>query len=186
MGGHSQGAHASQTINQALAGAAINLPNIIDPPSLLYEALSQVNRELFHYAKHLGIGQIVGATVAVLCLYEDQYHVLWAGDSRCYLYRHDTLVQLTEDHKDNESVHLLTNAVGIADTLTLAHGSGVLHKGDAFLLCTDGLTGAYTDQQLEGSFAREPFPSPHCQWLLEGALNSGVSDNVSAVIVRIS
>lgn len=185
MGGHAQGEFASQAITRALAQTAQQLPNATNPVELLYDGINQANQTILQHAQSLGPNQIVGSTIVLLFLHQDNYHVLWAGDSRCYLLRDGHLSALTQDHTDPQSENILTNAVGVNAELVVDYHHGILYEDDMFLLCSDGLYKVYSDEVLATTLLQPEHPTKHCEALLTQALQQGASDNISTIIVKV-
>jgi protein phosphatase len=142
---------------------------------------------------------MIGSTVAVLLASDGHCACLWAGDSRIYLYRNRQLKLLTRDHSQSEELrsrglavpediyqrvrHVVTRAVGALDTLDLDQTVVEVNDGDVFLLCSDGLSNAVSEQAI-----RSALLPGNCQRaseaLVDMALERGGHDNISAVVVR--
>ncbi|MGH8138204.1 MAG: type VI secretion system-associated protein TagF [Steroidobacteraceae bacterium] len=97
MGGHSHGEVASQMIVDSL--------NALEPTSSLNAclqavavALERVNSDLRRAALGVGGRAESGSTVVALAIRGHEWGVAWAGDSRAYIYRGASLLQLTHDH----------------------------------------------------------------------------------------
>jgi protein phosphatase len=161
------------------------------------ETLARCNRELIERAAG---GELSGSTIVALLVFEDNFAVIWAGDSRIYRLRDGRLEQLTRDHSyvqelvergqlapDQARAHPLANritrAIGADPQLHLDVIDGRLEPGDQFLLCSDGLTGVVEDSAIAALLA-EPEPEVAVDGLIDAALAAGGHDNVSAVVVR--
>lgn len=98
----------------------------------------------------------MGSTVVVLLLDGQRAACIWAGDSRCYLWRGRRLYQLSRDHslrqhlmdtqqlspeqaRAHPDARALTRALGGRQPLSLEVLELSTHPGDVFLLCSDGL-----------------------------------------------
>jgi protein phosphatase len=198
MGGHSVGDFASRKVIEALS----DVPPAASLESFVAEArgrLHAVNRELRAEAASRNV-RMIGSTVVALLACDGYCAALWAGDSRVYLYRNGRLRQLTRDHSQWEELkalgnvmmdddlrqyarHAVTRAVGALDALDLDEAIVEVSDGDIFLLCSDGLSNAVTEQQignalLPGNCRRAS------EALVEMALKSGGADNISVVVVR--
>lgn len=84
------------------------------------------------------------------------------GDSRLYLFRRGHLLRRTQDHSlaaqlqqaglscSPDKAHLLSHALGQADTDSIAPGAAcTLEDGDAYLLCTDGFWNGLDDAAMQ-------------------------------------
>lgn len=198
MGGHTVGDFASRTVIQALSDVA-------SPSSLesfvvdARERLQAANRQLRAEAAVRRV-PLIGTTVVVLLACDGYCALLWAGDSRIYLYRDGQLKLLTRDHSQAEELksrglavsgdaahdrarHGVTRAVGAVDTLTLDEAIVEVIDGDIFLLCSDGLTNEVSEQAI-GSALLPGNCRRASEGLIEMALNGSGRDNVSVVVVR--
>jgi protein phosphatase len=61
-----------------------------------------------------------------------------------------------------------------------------LQAGDRFLLCTDGLTGVVTDEQLLYFITQQTDMQACAEGLGQLALDSGSRDNVSCIMIEVS
>jgi protein phosphatase len=201
MGGHAAGDVASRMAVEALAA----LPALPEPPNLgqfaalARDALQDVNRRLREEALSRHV-RTIGTTVALCLALEHRCALLWAGDSRIYLYRDSHLLQLTRDHSAVEELksqgylsaeqahrhpaqHLITRAVGAAELLELEEKTLDARSGDLILLCSDGLTNEVAEPDIAAALAGGTCDDA-ASTLVEMALRAGARDNVSAIIVR--
>ncbi|MET0251599.1 MAG: protein phosphatase 2C domain-containing protein [Novosphingobium sp.] len=195
MGGHENGRFASQAIVDAVTAA--DLPQGIEAAcQALGSAIHAANKRIF--AAAADAGRLMGSTMVALVLRDDEFAVLWAGDSRAYLLRDDQLFQLTRDHSqvqdmidrglltpedaaDHPMRHVLARAVGVQAALEVDAIRDHTHRGDLFLLCSDGLHGVVSDAEIaeilrgHGIGAAQP--------LVAACLARGAPDNVTVVLV---
>lgn len=115
----------------------------------------------------------MSATLTLLYLTEDKYYFAQIGDSRGYLFRGGVLQQITHDHSmafeqylagaiskeelaDHPNQKLLTRCLRKGSKFAIIDVfEGELRSGDTFLLCSDGLTKKYTDDEIATFLARE-------------------------------
>ena len=113
-------------------------------------------------------------TTAVLLLISGRIAKLaHVGDSRAYLYRNHTLSQLTTDHTivqrmveagmlkpdeiaDHPQSSVLERAIGSAPTVGVDIYNHQLQEDDVLLLCSDGLSGYVTADQIEAGAPHRP------------------------------
>lgn len=143
----------------------------------------------------------MGSTVVVLLLEGRRAACIWAGDSRCYLWRGGRLYQLSRDHSllrqlmDEQRLSLaqaqahpdaraLTRAVGARHPLKLEVLELGAHPGDVFVLCSDGMYQAMTHAEL-GSAMDSGTPQQVVARLFTAALRGPARDDLTAVVVRV-
>ncbi|HKE96735.1 MAG TPA: type VI secretion system-associated protein TagF [Povalibacter sp.] len=198
MGGHSRGEYASQL--------AVDVLSSLEPAATLSAglqgsrvALSRANDDLIRSALSTSIADRSGSTIVVLCIRQQEWGVLWAGDSRVYLLRDGVLRGLTRDHAVGNgapeefdelnpapSGGELTRGLGGHETLLLDHRTGHVHPGDRFLLCSDGLHGPLDHQHLREILAAQSDPQATAEHLLRAAIEAGSRDNITAVVVDVT
>jgi serine/threonine protein phosphatase PrpC len=190
MGGHQGGKLASQMVAERAQRVAMT-GDVTAAARDLTAAILEANTDLRNLGKEQP-GFDGGTTVVALCVHGEQGAALWAGDSRLYRLRHGELTQLTRDHSVAEEeqgnatneAHMLTRAVGGADLLALEELRLDILPGDRLLLCSDGLYGELTPQEIAAQLA-----APDCTAATEGllalALERGGADNATAVVVAM-
>jgi protein phosphatase len=198
MGGHAFGDVASRKVVDALATVAVpeDMAKFIAAAS---DRIARVNHELRAEAVARQVS-VMGSTVVALLACGREVALLWAGDSRIYLYRNARLQQLTRDHSQAEELkslgivpedavaapaiaNMITRAVGAADALELELAAVEARDGDMFLLCSDGLSNPVDEQAIMGALAPGDCADA-AQQLVELALANGGRDNITVVVVR--
>jgi serine/threonine protein phosphatase PrpC len=199
MGGHYGGDYASQYVIDRLADTAASPQRLANGAEALEDAVQDANLHLWNRGQENN--QIIGSTVAILLAHGNFCFVLWAGDSRIYRLRARTLRQLTTDHTQAELLVAeglmtradalrhptgarLTRAVGAAATLYLEADLHALHKGDRYLLCSDGLNKHLTDREIEDLLSLGT-PDDAAQTLVDLAMERGGKDNITVAVVDI-
>jgi type VI secretion system protein ImpM len=197
MGGHNAGDVASRMIVEALsstvrrASASAFLDEVED-------RLAEVNRQLYSASLENNAG-MSGSTVVALLALEHHCLSLWAGDSRAYRSRGNTLVQITRDHSEVQELldggvlnaqsaaasNVITRAVGGGQELFLDIELRELRHNDRYLLCSDGLYRELAEEDMSRHLATND-PEGACKALMKQALGGVCSDNVSAVVVEFS
>lgn len=197
MGGHLAGDYASQCVVSFVDQIT---PDLLKQHGLavVKNALWQADQAIRHYAQAELGGKTVGSTVCVLLLEKNTVHCLWVGDSRIYRYRQGQFVALTRDHTQaiqlleqglipesevdtHPASHVLTRAMG-CNVFDLAYAKFDLKVGDRFLLCSDGLYGELSAEEIGRVLAHSPADA--CvEHLLQQVLERGARDNVSIICV---
>lgn len=198
MGGHAAGDFASQGITEAL-GTIIPRKSPAALMALVRSRLAEAHDRIQRHARQLDTGQI-GATVAALLVHGNQYACLWAGDSRVYLLRAGQFAQCTRDHTEVQMLldtgaispdeaalwprrNVITRAIGVGDGPELDVVSGELADNDIFVLCSDGLTGHLSDDEI-AEFVGTLAPQAACDAMVALTLERGARDNVTVIVVR--
>ena len=201
MGGHQGGDIASQLIVASLAELPVQ-DDFDERLNGIRQCLHWLNRRL---GQELTVtagrhDSIMGSTVVALLLEGNRAACIWAGDSRCYLWRGQRLYQLSKDHslqqqlideqnmsiedaRAHPSAHALTRAVGAAEQLKLEVLELEVYPGDAFLLCSDGLYQGLTSDAI-GNALSLAVPRVALERLFDAALRGSARDNLTAVLIR--
>ncbi|PEQ14577.1 hypothetical protein B2G71_03125 [Novosphingobium sp. PC22D] len=198
MGGHSRGEWASAKISEFLSDVAV--PDDFDQAChALADSIHEANRVIFTESRERG--EQMGSTVVALHISDDRFAILWIGDSRAYLLRDGQLIRLTTDHSlvqemiergaldpaeaaRHEMRNMLSRAVGVMDDVQVDIVVDQALPEDVFLLCSDGLTGQLSDEEIAAVLASQDTRKA-VETLLEQVLERGAPDNVSIVAVDV-
>jgi protein phosphatase len=82
--------------------------------------------------------------------------------------------------------HVLTKVVGLREDMEPSVGSSPFAAGDTLLLCSDGLHGVVNDAAIASLLEQTGGVESIASALVERALSSGSTDNITAVVVRRS
>ncbi|MEE8462191.1 MAG: Stp1/IreP family PP2C-type Ser/Thr phosphatase [Acidobacteriota bacterium] len=202
LGGHAAGEVASSIAAKTLKEFAQKVSE--SPEGTLESGIQEANRRILSdqaaNPEHRGMG----TTVTSLWLMPENSGSGWighVGDSRMYRQREDKLEQLTEDHspvfrlfqqgiltKDQMQRHpqknLLDRSLGVFPQLKADVLSVPLTSNDIFLICTDGLTDALSDQEIQSVLTTCPISNAADQ-LTAMANEKGGLDNITVVLVQI-
>lgn len=203
MGGHRNGALASRLIVDTLGAMELN-DTLEQNQRRVRQALNQINRRLNTDLTRVADQppEPVGSTVVALLVKTGRATCLWAGDSRCYLWRQNHLHLLTRDHSllqqlvnsgrisaeragQHPGAHSLTRAVGAHEQLRLDSTSFAVQPGDVLLLCSDGLYRQLTSAQLIEGLKHQGSDNSAAR-LLHSAMRGPAPDNLSAIVVTLS
>ncbi|MBO4718779.1 MAG: serine/threonine-protein phosphatase [Prevotella sp.] len=192
MGGHLSGEVASSDVLHNLQFFFNDLPVGLDASSfieMIMEWLESINIVLDSKGKANEQYKGMGTTLVALAYYEGAFYSMNCGDSRLYRIRNEELVQLTTDHSlsslmgNKKHSSIITNCIGGGCTSSYIDLVQIedIQDGDAFLLCSDGLTDMMSDHRLnilltEGADAND---------LCNAAIVRGGFDNVSACLIKV-
>lgn len=200
MGGHDAGEVASAAIVDALA-AIPQSANLELFAASIIGALHDVNTQLRTLGNSAPRPTTIGSTVVALAIAAGEFRCIWAGDSRAYRVRGAELTQITRDHslvqdlvaaglveageaETHPQAHVITRAIGAADSLELECAAGDALPDDIFLLASDGLTRVVAPDEILKRL-RTMNPAQAAGALIDTVLARGAPDNVSLAICRV-
>lgn len=170
---------------------------------MLKEAVLKANREVLDYSHNHPDESGLGATVTTAMIVGDVLTIAHVGDSRCYILSGDRLEQITEDHslvqrmintgnlsRLEARIHPYRNviyrSIGGDEEIEIDIIRRRISGGDVILLCSDGLTGMLSDDQIRDILMVNPDPNTAAKELVVNANSAGGEDNTSVVVVRVS
>jgi protein phosphatase len=198
MGGHKGGAMAAQLTVDGLRRELDQAPPTAPVPPLLQRAFERANEEVYRLA-HSGDPETqgMGSTGVLVLICDRTAYIAHVGDSRAYLFRKGRLRRMTKDHTraqrmvdaailtpeqalNHPSASVLERAVGIKSAVE-ADLTQVrpVKKGDAFLLCSDGLSGSVSDEEIEEVLKKNLPLVDTPKRLVDLALEKGSKDNIT-------
>lgn len=204
MGGYKGGALAAKMTVEMVERAVSDAPQEWSFGKAVTEALSLANGEV-HRLAHSGNPDTenMGSTALVMLLSDGRAQIAHVGDSRAYLLRDDRLQLLTRDHtrvqqmidakmltleqaRNHPEGHLLSRAIGSHGEVEVEiSGPVTLKRGDALLLCSDGLSGFVTDEQICNTLKNQRDVQRVPEELVNLALSAGGNDNITIQFVRV-
>jgi type VI secretion system protein ImpM len=190
LGGHRDGEVASRMVCDALAELVPD-PTFENTIEAAREQLQSVNDYLLRTGTHATLADRSASTVVMLMIRGHSCAVLWAGDSRLYRWRPGKLERLTRDHSlddlqglgGQETSNAITRAVGVQPILALDMIREKAVAGDRFLMCSDGLTRAVPESEIELLMESADIESV-VQKLVSATLAAGAPDNVTVLVVE--
>jgi len=209
MGGHMAGAVASsfavQVIGVTLSeklGGDVERRTPEEVQAAIEGAVEVANDAI--YAKGAAEASMrgMGTTCVAVVFAGDRFVVGHVGDSRAYLFQQGRLSQLTVDHsllsetarQVNYPEHelqfsylrnVITRAVGPE---TRVEVESHIHKAtdkDLVVLCTDGLSGFLSRDEIAEIMQQGKEPGVICNKLVEKAKERGSDDNITVVVVSV-
>jgi PPM family protein phosphatase len=201
MGGERAGEVASALVVESLVRSMANQP-IQHPQALVEAAVERANREVWQAAHEPG-REKMGATVTALFVEGASMHIAEVGDSRAYLLRGGTLVQLTHDQsyvqalvdsgvmtceeaEQNPRKNIILQAMGSKPAVTVALGKLSLRRRDCFLICSDGLSNMVSAEEMKRVILTSSRMDVACSALIELAKKHGGEDNITVIIGGVS
>jgi len=194
MGGHRGGQVASQVALETMEELGT------EGGGSLAEHVHRANRAVWDRSVEDEQLSGMGTTLTAARVEGTNALIAHVGDSRAYLLRDGVLRQLTSDHtlvarmvKSGEiseaeaDVHphknVLTRALGTDEQVEVDEDSIALVDGDRLLLCSDGLTGMVTEDQIQAILENSDQPQQAADRLVKAANRAGGIDNISVVVL---
>jgi PPM family protein phosphatase len=214
MGGHASGEVASQMAVDALKeffAATEQDPERTWPYKMdrskgyeenrLITGIKLANLRIYESAQRDARQRGMGTTLVSLFAVEDGVYVAHVGDSRSYRIRDKKLEQLTEDHSllndyikmkrlTPEEIanfphkNVIVRALGMKDTVKVDTRFETPREGDTYLLCSDGLSGPVSDEELLEITLAAPDIKTAGSRMIERANQNGGPDNITVVLAR--
>ena len=215
MGGHAAGEVASrltvESIQEFISGTEDDHDNTwpfgynnrysVDG-NRLSTAVERANEKVMRAVVNRPELKGMGTTVVAALFDEKRATLVHVGDSRAYLLRESELRRLTDDHswvqeqvnagilsEEEARSHPLKNVV----TRALGGGTHVavdlieipVGGGDRFLLCSDGLTGMVSDEEITSALSSQRSLEEIVRGLIDLANERGGVDNITAIVVEV-
>lgn len=213
LGGHAGGEIASRMAIDSVR-EVLEDPDAIWPlgspapcrfpgPTVLVAGVELANARIFADAARDPRRRGMGTTFVGALAWEDRMVFAHVGDSRAYRLRGRQLDLITEDHSlVNEHVrsglltreqarssplqNIITRSVGTHAKVEVDTLIDRTRPGDAYLLCSDGLSGLIEHQELTDILLEQRDLCRTVGHLIERANELGGTDNITAVLVRVS
>ena len=176
MGGHAAGDVASRTALETFA-------NVLAGRSM-EDAIMMANLAVWEVSQTDPGKAGMGTTLTAIRFEPDSELVCGhVGDSRLYRLRDGVLEQLTRDHSIPRT-SMLTRAIGTRADVEVDVFRASALAGDRYLLCSDGLTGMLTDEELRALVGQQAELEKICGDLVAAANQHGGHDNITAILVE--
>ena len=187
MGGARGGREAAELAVRGFIEAVLGQPATLGIARIGSRAVDAINRWTHSIGSTDSQLNGMASTLSALVLCGRRAHVLHVGDSRVYRLRDGKLSQLTRDHTLGApgTTHALTRAVGAQDILRVDHIAETARVHDRYLLCSDGVHGALSQQRLLTVLCKRAAPQETALQLVNEAAATVDSDNATAVVVDV-
>ena len=207
MGGHRAGEQAAEVAGRTLCERYRTAGQpLMDPLGFLHLAMGAAHEQVVKFGADTPLETRPRATCAVLLVQDGAAYWAHVGDSRIYHLRGGAVLARTRDHSHVELLlregliareqmqghpmrNFVESCVGgepLLPEMTLS-GRNALRAGDQLLVCTDGLWGNLSDEQLASALAAPDLRLSDALYrLARRAVEAGgpTADNTSAVVLR--
>ena len=203
MGAHAAGELASKIAAEKIAHYYLRSDGV-DASQALRQAMMSANSDIYRRGQENPEFHNMGTTASSLVLVPEGAVIGHVGDSRVYRLRGEAIEQLTFDHSlvwemqaagqvrpGSELAsaipkNVITRSLGpYPDVAVDLEGPLKVEVGDKFLLCSDGLTGQVTDEEI-GALMMALEPDLAVRVLIDLANLRGGPDNITVIIAKVT
>ncbi len=205
MGGHVGGQVASQTAIKAIRDF-LTVNTFDSPDEAITNAIITANQAILQEAQKRPELTGMGSTCVMLIIKDGVVYYGHVGDSRIYFVANHRIVQLTKDQSYVQTLvdagvisqsdaerhprkNEITNALGLAGmTPPIVCDTPILPEaGNCFVLCSDGLSGMISDNQIEHIVSRHDVDiAKRAADLVAKANEAGGKDNITVQLVEFT
>jgi len=205
MGGHAGGEIAAQIAVRLFIERFQQeaKPLLKSPLTFLHETMVKAHAALGSYSMRFSMLE-TPRTTCVACVVQGG-HAFWAhvGDSRLLLFRQGALIGQTRDHSKVQylidqgvigakevAAHPDRNKIysclgGMVDPVIDLSNRTVLKNGDVIVMCTDGVWGPLTNDEIATWLTSTPILKTAPEMMRQAERRGGTDgDNLSAIVVR--
>jgi protein phosphatase len=210
MGGNAAGEVASGMAVRTLIESFAYFGQNIEPgsaTSLIENRLIAAIFEANRVVRDAGMGNpdlhSMGTTLVCVCLDGNRAVVGNVGDSRAYLLRNGSCLQITQDHSllDEEVRNgnmtpemaaasnlqsVITRAIGVAEHVEPDLFAATLQPNDFLLLASDGLTRYVSPDEIAQAASTGSELAAICNALIEHAKQRGGADNITCILLHVA
>jgi protein phosphatase len=209
MGGAAAGEVASNLAVESVAQTMTSM-EVAAPPEgaddaktalarSLRMAAKRANDRIFKEARENLARSGMGTTMTAAVLWDGYAIIAQVGDSRAYVWRQGAFTQVTRDQslvnqlletgqitpeqaKFFEHSNVILQALGVQEEVEVQLSQVDLCRGDRILLCSDGLVGVVSDEEIGAVLGATETPEEATRILIEMANTAGGPDNITVVV----
>lgn len=201
MGGHQAGEVASSMATDIISHEYFKL-NGTSVEKNLAKVLALANKTIFEKASSSETHKGMGTTCTVLVVIDQAVYFAHVGDSRAYMQKGNSIIQITTDHTfvqelvnngditaEEAATHpkrnILTNAMGTKPDIRIDTGKCelTLENNDRLLLCSDGLYDYLNAGELKDILVANDIKAA-AGIMVQQAKARGGHDNITVVIAE--
>jgi protein phosphatase len=165
------------------------------------QATKAANEQINSYAGQHPEFRGMGTTATIAGLFGDTLYLAQVGDSRAYLVRNGVAQQITKDQslmqklieagelteeeaEQSERRNIILQALGPEPTIKVDLTHQGIRSGDTLVLCSDGLSGQVSKDEIASIIESEPDLTSACKALIDRANAAGGPDNITVIVAR--
>jgi PPM family protein phosphatase len=213
MGGAAAGEVASGMAIESLALTMLD-EHMVDAPEGVVDderqhlgrklrgAARDANARIFREARENLARSGMGTTMTAVHLWRDSALIAQVGDSRAYVWRQGAFTQVTRDQslvnqlletgqitaeqaKFFEHSNVILQALGVQEEVEVQLSKVELRRGDRIMMCSDGLVGVVSDEEISAVVGSIDDPAEASRILIEMANGAGGPDNITVIVAHV-
>ena len=185
MGGQGAGEKASNLVVSRLKAVAETKTSISE--NELKNEIESIHKSIIETHSQMG------STLSGIVFQKGQCAVVNLGDSRTYRFRGDMFLKMTNDDSlkrfdSSAAANIITNGIGgglSAISVNCRFSDKIVLPGDVFLMCSDGIHGFVTDEEIEEALKSPSSVKEISARIVQKAISNHTDDNCTAVVVKI-
>jgi serine/threonine protein phosphatase PrpC len=213
MGGAAAGEVASGMAIEALVQTMLDVSMIAAPEGTVDDdktrharklrgAAREANARIFREARENLTRSGMGTTMTAVQLWHNWALIAQVGDSRAYVWRQGVFTQVTRDQslvnqlletgqitveqaRFFEHSNVILQALGVQEEVEVQLSKVDLRRGDRMLLCSDGLVGVVSDEEIAAVMGAIDDPDEAARILIEMANGAGGPDNITVIVAHV-
>ncbi len=173
------------------------------PSILLRDSIMRANKIIYQTAKTQPQCEGMGTTIVACLFFDNKVAIAHVGDSRLYRLRTSRFEQMTLDHSLLQELvdrgfysqeeaqrannkNYVTRALGVEPSVEVEIHEEPAHKGDYYVLCSDGLPDMVEDEDIHLTISTfSASLETIAKQLIQLANDNGGRDNVSIVLAQV-
>ena len=166
-------------------------------------AAGDANRKIFDASRADENRAGMGTTMTTVGVVGGDLVMAQVGDSRAYVLREGTITQVTRDQslvnqlietgqiseeqaRIFEHSNVILQALGVQEDVEVLLSTVALRRGDRVVVCTDGLSGVVTDEEMAAVLSSTDDMDEVCRHLIDMARAAGGPDNITVIAARFA
>ena len=159
------------------------------------------NRKIFDASRADENRAGMGTTMTTVGVVGGDLVMAQVGDSRAYVMREGTITQVTRDQslvnqlietgqiseeqaRIFEHSNVILQALGVQEDVEVLLSTVALRRGDRVVVCSDGLSGVVTDEEMAAVLSSTDDMDEVCRHLIDMARAAGGPDNITVIAAR--
>lgn len=165
----------------------------------LKKLIDKIVFNMQRYVTATKIGDNMGTTLVLLLIKDNQGYIMNIGDSRAYVFKNNSLTQITVDHNilnqlikdkkdtnfDNKYLSILTSAISPYKKIKSDIFKVLIKPKNYFLLTSDGVHNYLESKEIIKILKQKKDLDFKIDNLFAEALNNNSNDNLTSILIKV-